>query len=147
MRSWQHLLEGAYLDVLENTPGQVGVSVRPGLGIGQGVKFGNDQAAQVAGFAWVFGIDEGWNELTTGADLEVPVIFRTIIKYVTPALLLVILGSWLFQILPPVLRYEGVNPDFVPYVRAARLTMVGIFLAFCLAVSYAWRNHSAAQAD
>ena len=96
-------------------------------------------------FAWVFGIDRGWNELTSGADLQVPKIFRVIIKYVTPTMLLVILGSWIFQILPPVLRYDGVNPDFVPYVRAARLTMIGIFLAFCVAVSYAWRNHSHAD--
>ena len=96
-------------------------------------------------FAWVFGIDRGWNELTSGADLQVPKIFRVIIKYVTPTMLLVILGSWTFQILPPVLRYDGVNPDFVPYVRAARLTMIGIFLAFCVAVSYAWRNHSHAD--
>lgn len=94
-------------------------------------------------FGWVFGIDKGWAELNRGADLAVPVIFKTIIKFVTPAMLLVILGSWLFQILPPVLAYQGVDPDFVPYVRAARLTMVAIFLVFCGAVGYAWRNRPA----
>ncbi len=93
-------------------------------------------------FAWVFGIDRGWEELTRGADMKVPRIFRTIIKYVTPTMLLVILGSWVFSILPPVLRYEGVNPDYIPYVRAARLMMIGIFIALCAAVAYAWRNRT-----
>lgn len=94
-------------------------------------------------FSWVFGLDRGWAEITRGADIRIPPVFRIIIRYVTPVMLLVILGSWLFSILPPVLRYEGVNPDYVPYVRAARLTLIGIFLALCAAVAYAWRGRSA----
>jgi SNF family Na+-dependent transporter len=93
-------------------------------------------------FAWVFGMDNAWESLTSGADMTVPPIFRFIIQYVTPAMLLVILGTWLFQILPPVLRYDGVNPDYIPYVRAARLTMVALFVGLCGAVAYAWRNRS-----
>jgi SNF family Na+-dependent transporter len=38
-------------------------------------------------FAWIFGIDRGWNEINYGADIKVPVIFKYIIKYVTPVLL------------------------------------------------------------
>lgn len=93
-------------------------------------------------FAWVFGIDRGWKELTSGSDMTVPPIFRFIIKYVTPTMLLVILGSWMFNILPPVLRYEGVNPDFIPYVRSARLTMIGLFVVLCMAVAYTWRHRA-----
>lgn len=45
-------------------------------------------------FAWVFGMKKGWREITDGADIEVPVSFKFIIKYVTPAMLLAIfLGS------------------------------------------------------
>ena len=45
-------------------------------------------------FAWIFGIDKGWNEINTGADIRLPVIFKYIIKYVTPVLLLfVFVGS------------------------------------------------------
>lgn len=98
-------------------------------------------------FAWVFGLDRGWAELTRGADIEVPRIFRFIIQFVTPAMLLVILGTWLFQILPPVLANEpsalypnGPNPEFVPYITAARLTMIGVFVVLCLAVRLAWRK-------
>lgn len=38
-------------------------------------------------FAWIFGIDRGWNEINYGADIKVPTIFKYIIKYVTPVLL------------------------------------------------------------
>jgi neurotransmitter:Na+ symporter, NSS family len=39
-------------------------------------------------FAWVFGMDKGWKEINMGADIKVPVIFKFIIKYITPLLLL-----------------------------------------------------------
>ncbi|NDK57653.1 sodium-dependent transporter [Pontibacter fetidus] len=45
-------------------------------------------------FAWVFGMDKGWREITSGADIKVPGIYKFIIKYVTPLLLLwVFVGS------------------------------------------------------
>jgi hypothetical protein len=47
-------------------------------------------------FAWVFGMDKGWSEITMGSDIKVPIIFKYIIKYVTPLLL----GWVLFNSLP-----------------------------------------------
>jgi len=45
-------------------------------------------------FAWIWGIDRGWEEINRGADIKVPHIFKYIIKYVTPVFLLVVfLGS------------------------------------------------------
>ena len=45
-------------------------------------------------FAWVFGINKGWREIISGSDIKVPGIYKFIIKYVTPLLLLwVFLGS------------------------------------------------------
>jgi SNF family Na+-dependent transporter len=41
-------------------------------------------------FAWVFGMTKGWEEITRGADMKVPAVFRPIIRYVTPFLLLFI---------------------------------------------------------
>jgi len=100
-------------------------------------------------FAWVFGMDNGWKALTTGADMKVPIIFRYIIQYVTPAMLLAILGTWLFGTLPPVLANEpsalypnGPAPAHIPYINAARLTIVALFVVLCGAVGYAWRNRS-----
>ncbi len=49
-------------------------------------------------FAWVFGMDKGWKEINDGADIKIPVIFKYIIKYVTPLLL----GYVFFSSLPGV---------------------------------------------
>lgn len=47
-------------------------------------------------FAWVFGIDKAWDEITRHADMKVPIFFKYVIKYVTPAILVaVFLGSLL----------------------------------------------------
>lgn len=41
-------------------------------------------------FAWIFGMDRAWEEITRGADMKVPGFFRFVIRYVTPSLLLVV---------------------------------------------------------
>ncbi len=46
--------------------------------------------AEIILFAWVFGIDRGWKEITQGADIQVPIIFRFIIKWITPTILTVV---------------------------------------------------------
>lgn len=47
-------------------------------------------------FAFVFGMDRGWEEITRGADLRIPRVFRFVIQYVTPSFILaVFLGSLL----------------------------------------------------
>ncbi len=45
-------------------------------------------------FSWVFGMEKGWKEITSGADIKVPNIYKFIIKFITPLLLIVIfIGS------------------------------------------------------
>ena len=45
-------------------------------------------------FAWIFGMEKGWEEITRGADMKVPVIYRYVIPYVTPVFLgVVFLGA------------------------------------------------------
>jgi neurotransmitter:Na+ symporter, NSS family len=55
-------------------------------------------------FAWVFGMEKGWEEITRGADIKVPYFFKYIIKYVTPLFLIAVFfgsafkpmdGSWI----------------------------------------------------
>lgn len=53
--------------------------------------------AEVILFAWVFGMDKGWKEITDGADMKVPRIYRPIIKYITPLFILVIFLTSLFK--------------------------------------------------
>ncbi|OFX18832.1 MAG: sodium:calcium symporter [Bacteroidetes bacterium GWA2_31_9] len=39
-------------------------------------------------FAWFFGITKGWAEITRGADIRVSIIFKYVIRYITPVLLI-----------------------------------------------------------
>jgi SNF family Na+-dependent transporter len=47
-------------------------------------------------FAWIFGMNKGWTEMTRGAELAIPRVFFFITKYVTPVFLLLILISFVF---------------------------------------------------
>ncbi len=48
-------------------------------------------------FAWVFGMKKGWGEITGGADLKVSVVFKYIIKFVTPVILIVVFFASLIR--------------------------------------------------
>jgi hypothetical protein len=45
-------------------------------------------------FSWVFGVKKGWTEIMNGSDIRIPSIYKFIIKWITPFMLLaVFLGS------------------------------------------------------
>ncbi|MBW6489740.1 MAG: sodium-dependent transporter [Lentimicrobium sp.] len=41
-------------------------------------------------FSWVFGLNKGWREIAAGADIKIPLIYRFIIKYITPVVLIIV---------------------------------------------------------
>jgi SNF family Na+-dependent transporter len=48
-------------------------------------------------FSWIFGMKKGWAEITSGADIQVPLIYKFIIKFVTPVMLIIIFLGSLFK--------------------------------------------------
>jgi neurotransmitter:Na+ symporter, NSS family len=44
-------------------------------------------------FSYIFGIEKGWKEINTGSDIKVPMFFKYIIAFVTPALLAIVFGA------------------------------------------------------
>ncbi|MEE2703414.1 MAG: sodium:calcium symporter [Myxococcota bacterium] len=58
-------------------------------------------------FAWLFGIDRGWSEITRGARIRVPGIVRPVLRYVTPGFLGLILLAFAIQELPAVIEKSG----------------------------------------
>lgn len=47
-------------------------------------------------FSWIFGIKKGWTELLSGSDIKIPGIFKYIMLYITPVMLIIVfLGSFL----------------------------------------------------
>ena len=49
----------------------------------------------------MFGIERGWKELHNGAELQIPPIFKFVMKYVAPTYLIVIFVAFCFQNLGP----------------------------------------------
>lgn len=47
-------------------------------------------------FSWIFGINKGWREINEGSDINIPSIYKFIIKYVTPLMLLLVFVGALF---------------------------------------------------
>jgi SNF family Na+-dependent transporter len=113
--------------------------------------------AEVILFAWVFGMDKGWNEIVSGADIRVPRFYRFIIKYVTP----LFIGWILFNSLFKQGSGEGFNlaPDSIIgqivhigqdivwykddaftkmfYVDMSRLVLLSLFAGLCIMVRVA----------
>ncbi|MBL7961313.1 sodium:calcium symporter, partial [bacterium] len=48
-------------------------------------------------FAWVFGMDKGWKEITDGADMKVPDFYKFVIKWITPLFLLMVFVGSIFS--------------------------------------------------
>ena len=97
-------------------------------------------------FTWVFGMDKAWEELHRGAELDIPPVFRVIMKYVTPAFLLIILGAWFWQQGLPVILLAEAPPDRIPYIIATRLGLTVLFGLLAYLVHTAWRGRKPYEA-
>jgi len=93
-------------------------------------------------FAWIFGMDKGWEEMTRGSDIKIPRIFYYIIKYVTPAYLLFILIFWTIQDAIPTLMMEGVKEADILYRWGARAFMTAIFISLMSLIWIAWKRNN-----
>lgn len=80
---------------------------------------------QVIIFGWVLGVDEGYDELMTGAEIKIHKSIKFVIKYICPIYLLTIFIVWLVQKLPG--RIEGIN-----HVEGLALGLIGVMLVFFL---------------
>ncbi|MCX5679651.1 MAG: sodium-dependent transporter [Candidatus Omnitrophica bacterium] len=93
---------------------------------------------EVVLFAWIFGMNNAWEEIHRGADMRVPAVYKFIIKYVTPVFLLAILGSWFIQEGIPTIFMKNMPGSNRPFVFAARALLIGIFAVLAILVKIAW---------
>lgn len=91
-------------------------------------------------FAWVFGMNNAWEEMHRGSDMRIPQIYKFIIKYITPSFLIVILAVWMKQEWWTVITMEKVAAADKPYVLATRIGLVALFATLALLVKIAWRR-------
>jgi len=88
--------------------------------------------------AWVFGIEKAWTEMHIGSKIRIPTFFKYIIKYVTPLLLLIILGVWMYDEWASFIFLKGVSGDNLWYILGTRLMILMMFLILCILVGIAW---------
>ncbi|MDD5005322.1 MAG: sodium-dependent transporter [Candidatus Omnitrophica bacterium] len=91
-------------------------------------------------FGWVFGIDKAWQEIHHGADLNIPRIYKFIIKYVTPAFLLIILGWWFLKEWLPLIMMKGVASENRIYILGTRIMLLVLFILIAVLVKLAWKR-------
>ena len=65
---------------------------------------------QIICFSWIFGIDRGWKEAHQGAHIQIPRIFKFVMKYVAPTYLLAVFLVFSVQNLPAWVRNVGDQP-------------------------------------
>ncbi len=85
---------------------------------------------QVIVFGWFFGVKRGLAELDRGAIVPIPRFVGVLIKYVSPAYLLVIFALWLVRNLPERLAQLGRVPPGEPPVVAIAMGFIGVVVAF-----------------
>jgi SNF family Na+-dependent transporter len=91
-------------------------------------------------FGWVFGMDRAWTELHHGSDIRIPHFYRWIIKYVTPLMLMTIIGFWLWQEWWGKMRMIDVEPANKPFVLLTRIGLGGLFVFLLLMVWIVWKR-------
>ncbi len=90
-------------------------------------------------FSWVFGMDRAWEEIHQGADLQIPRIYRFIMKYITPLLLIIILVSWLINS-KEIILMTNVPPENRPVVLGTRIALLAVLGILAGLVKIAWKK-------
>lgn len=101
-------------------------------------------------FAWILPPDKGWNEINRGAEITVPKIYKYIIRYITPAILLFVFVSSLPDIYDKI-THKSLNLQLAKltgeaadtlnlrksYLNYSRLLLLGLFLGISFLVHLA----------
>lgn len=103
-------------------------------------------------FAWVLGIDKGWEELNKGAHIKIPVFFKYIIKYVTPIYLITIMTAWLVVDGWGFITLKGIDPlekvtflsftlSKITFITTFRIFLLSMLIATNIIIYLVWKNH------
>lgn len=88
---------------------------------------------QIICFAWLFGIERGWQEAHEGASIRIPSFYKIVMKYVAPAYLLIVfaafcysnLGDWIASVTSEPLRQGAMLLILATIVFLCVLTYLG----------------------
>mgnify|MGYP002629134014 CR=1 FL=1 len=111
---------------------------------------------QIIIFGWIIGIDEGFRQAHQGASMKIPNIYRVLMKYVTPAFLLIIISFFVMEnmlgwtpwggesevssYVTDLVGGEGKEPNTVARMSVGLIAIVFIFLTIITASSSRFKN-------
>jgi SNF family Na+-dependent transporter len=96
---------------------------------------------QIILFSWVFGIEKGWAEAHRGAAIRIPSIFKFIMKFVSPILLLVIFTVFVLQsffgllggtVSDKITLLTGTAESAPNAIAWGALSIIAAFTVFCM---------------
>lgn len=105
-------------------------------------------------WSWITNLDIGWSEITTGADIKIPLVFKFIIKWITPALLIAVFvynfdGLWdkitnadIYASINKATSVKEISDlkDKIWYVNISRIFLLGIFVFISRLVYIAYKR-------
>jgi SNF family Na+-dependent transporter len=91
-------------------------------------------------FGWVYGMDKAWQQLHIGSDIKIPKIYRFIIKYITPLMLITILTVWVVQKWKGRLLMENVPEQDKPFMILTRIGLMGLMALIGIMVWIVWKR-------
>lgn len=105
---------------------------------------------QVILFAWVLGVERGFEELSRGAEIRIPGFVKYVIKYVSPLYLLIIFAFWIYNefLKPPedpekLTRLQQIQESLV--VKLSLGFILIVVLLFLLLVAQSVKRWNAAD--
>jgi len=98
---------------------------------------------QIIYFGWVFGIDRGWRELHQGASIQIPTIFKVVMKYIAPAYLIIVFVGFTVQSLGEEIRKSWASIG----ARVGILTILAILVYLVIVTWVGERRLRAAGLD
>ena len=72
--------------------------------------------------------------------MQVPPVYKFIIKYITPLFLFFIIGAWFWQEWLPIILMKNVPSANSPFILGTRIGLLLIFLILAVMVRIAWRR-------
>ncbi len=79
--------------------------------------------------------------MNQGGDIQIPFFFYYVMKYITPFILMILMGWWFIQSAIPTLLLDNALPENVPYIWGARILMISIAIILMYLVKKAWENN------
>lgn len=107
---------------------------------------------QIIIFGWIVGIEKGFAMAHEGAALRIPGIYKSIMKYVSPLLLIVIFFMWIATNIFGLNSGTGeasysnyvkdlfIEPNPVAWLSILLIGLVAVFFAFCVALNPAYKT-------